>query len=271
VTSCLVSGADSDIGPVRAVNQDSGYAGAHLAAVADGLGGHAAGEVASSLVVAALQRLDVDPPGTADAADQVRDRLVEAVRSAQGQLLQRVADDPDTRGMGTTLTVLVHAGDRLLLAHIGDSRAYRRSNGVLEQVTRDDTFVQQLVQEGHITADQAAVHPMRHAITASLGDAGASTSVALSEHDAVPGDRWMLCSDGVCGVLRDDVLARVLGSGLDPAACARRLVELALRAGTTDNATCVVADVVDVMGAATGSPPAAAPGTTVGAAAPGAA
>jgi PPM family protein phosphatase len=265
----VVTAARSEAGPVRPSNQDSGYAGARLAVVADGIGGHAAGDVASCLVTSELVGLDAgaDAPADADGAP-AREHLARAVDRAQEALLRRVEADPSTRGMGTTLTALLHAGDHLVLAHVGDSRCYRRHRGALQQVTRDDTFVQQLVDEGHITAEQAEVHPMRHAITASLGDGGTPAQVHLSVHDAVAGDRWLLCSDGLSGALDEDEIATVTGQEAAPGACAGRLVELALAAGATDNVTCVVVDVVEAGACGDGSPAAVRP-QAVGAAARG--
>lgn len=236
----VVTGARSDRGTVRQNNEDSGYSGRRLALVADGVGGNAAGEVASNLVSRALQPLDDQLVG-----DLPEEALGEAVQRAHRALCDHATAHPATAGMATTLTALLVTDHDLVLAHIGDSRAYLRpSGGGLRQVTRDDTYVQLLLDEGHITEAQAETHPMRHVITASLSSTGAGAVPALTRHPARAGDRWLLCSDGLSGVLSVETMQWVMDQ--EPASwpCAAHLVELALRAGATDNVTCVVVDVV---------------------------
>jgi len=239
----VVTGARSDRGTVRENNEDSGYSGRRLALVADGVGGNAAGEVASGLVIRTLQPLD-DQPVLGDPEVVLGD----AVRRAQRALSDHATAHPATAGMATTLTALLVTDHDLVLAHVGDSRAYLRPcGGELRQVTRDDTYVQLLVDAGHITGDQAETHPMRHVITGSLsanGSTDAEGALALTRHPARAGDRWLLCSDGLSGVLSLETIAWVVDE--EPASwpCAARLVELALRAGATDNVTAVVVDVV---------------------------
>ncbi len=236
----VVTGARSDRGTVRENNEDSGYSGRRLALVADGVGGNAAGEVASGLVIRTLQPLDDQP--VQGGPEEV---LGDAVRRAQRALSDHAAAHPATAGMATTLTALLVTDHDLVLAHVGDSRAYLRpSGGDLRQVTRDDTYVQLLVDAGHITEDQAETHPMRHVITGSLSADDANTAPALTHHPARAGDRWLLCSDGLSGVLTTETIQWVMDQ--EPASwpCAARLVELALRAGATDNVTAVVVDVV---------------------------
>ena len=233
--------ARSDIGHGRYKNnQDSGYAGPHLLVVADGMGGHAGGDVASSIAVGELSRLDGESHGPEAVA-----QLEAAIRRARELIQDRADDEQELAGMGTTVTALLRSGRKLVLAHIGDSRAYLLHDGELTQVTRDHTFVQSLLDAGRITAEEAERHPQRSVITRVLGDVDASSEVDTSVREATVGDRWLLCSDGLSGVVSADTLAETLRVVEDPAACAERLVELALRAGGPDNITCVVADVVD--------------------------
>ena len=156
MTLVLRYAARSDRGLVRSNNQDSVYAGPRLLAVADGMGGHAAGEVASKVVIASLAHVDDDEPG-----DDLLGKLRDAVASGNGAISELVTSDPDLEGMGTTLTAILFAGNRLGLVHIGDSRAYLLREGSFAQITHDDTFVQSLIDEGRITQDEAATHPQR--------------------------------------------------------------------------------------------------------------
>ena len=238
----LRSAARSDVGLVRRDNQDSGYAGANLLVVADGMGGHAGGDVASSIAVAALVGLDDD-----EGADALA-RLAEAIRDAQDTIMDAVADDAALAGMGTTVTAILRSGDRLALAHIGDSRAYLLRAGELTQVTTDHTFVQLLVAEGRITAAEAENHPQRSVIMRVLGDVDAAVELDTSVRSAVAGDRWLLCSDGLSGPVSAETIAETMAGETDLGRCAGALVDLALRAGGPDNVTCVVADVVEEPG-----------------------
>lgn len=253
----LRSTARSDVGLVRKDNQDSGYAGENLLVVADGMGGHAGGDVASSIAVAALVGLDDD----ADGPDALT-RLARAITGAQDTIMDAVADDSALAGMGTTVTAILRSGDRLVLAHIGDSRAYLLRGGELTQVTTDHTFVQMLVQEGRITAAEAENHPQRSVIMKVLGDVDAAVDLDTSVRTAVVGDRWLLCSDGLSGPVSAETIATTMGEVADLERCAAALVDLALRAGGPDNVTCVLADVVDDAGRHEG-----ASGAVVGAAA----
>lgn len=233
--------ARSDIGLGRYTNnQDSAYAGPHLLVVADGMGGHSGGDVASSIAVGRLAALDGESHG-ADA----RERLEQSIHEA-GQLMRsRVADEPTLAGMGTTLTSLLRSGDRLVMAHIGDSRGFVLHEGELTQVTKDHSFVQRLVDEGRITQDEAQNHPQRSVILRVLGDVDSDDGVDTSVREAHVGDRWLLCSDGLSDFISRDTIAEALSTVADPGECADRLVQLALRAGGADNITVVVADVVD--------------------------
>jgi protein phosphatase len=239
MTLVLRYSARSDRGLVRQNNQDSVYAGPRLLALADGMGGHAAGEVASSLVISALAPLDEDTPA-ADLLGQLREAAVQG----NAAITQHVADAPDLEGMGTTLTAVLFAGTRLGLVHVGDSRAYQLRDGTMSQITKDDTFVQSLIDEGRISEDEAHNHPQRSLLLRAI--TGGDIEPSLTIREARAGDRYLLCSDGLSGVVSDDTLADTLKTYSDPRACADRMIELALRGGGPDNITCIVADVVDV-------------------------
>ncbi|MQA14828.1 MAG: protein phosphatase [Pseudonocardiaceae bacterium] len=230
--------ARSDRGLVRQNNQDSVYAGPRLLALADGMGGHAAGEVASKVVIAAFAPLDDDDPGS-DLLDQLR----EATQTGNAAISELVSDDPDLEGMGTTLTAVLFAGNKIGLAHVGDSRAYLMRDGNLSQITHDDTFVQSLIDEGRISEEDAAHHPQRSLLLKAL--TGHEVDPSLTVREARAGDRYLLCSDGLSGVVSHETLAEALTAS-DPQESSDRLVELALKGGGPDNVTCVVADVVDV-------------------------
>lgn len=230
--------ARSDRGLVRSNNEDSVYAGARLLALADGMGGHAAGEVASQLVIQALRPLDNDEPG-----GDLLSALERATADGNAAIAEQVAKQPELDGMGTTLTAILFAGSRIGLCHVGDSRGYLYRDGQLSQITRDDTFVQSLVDEGRITPEQAHSHPQRSLIMRAL--TGQAVEPTLIMREARAGDRYLLCSDGLSDVVSEETLADTLGSIEDHKACADRLIELALRSGGPDNVTVVVADVVD--------------------------
>jgi protein phosphatase len=231
--------ARSDVGLLRRRNDDSAYAGPRLLAVADGMGGHVGGDVASSVVVATIAPLDEDSPGP-----DLLDRLSRAVESANEALGDIVDSDRALEGMGTTLTALLRAGSRLGLVHIGDSRCYLLRDGVLQQLTRDDTFVQTLVDEKRITVEEAGNHPQRSMITNAMQGQDA-IDMHLSVREARAGDRYLLCSDGLSSVVSEETLRDTLAAG-DPEAAAEAAVDLALRGGGPDNITLIIADVVDV-------------------------
>jgi PPM family protein phosphatase len=237
VTLVLRYAARSDRGLVRANNEDSVYAGARLLALADGMGGHAAGEVASQLVIAALAHLDDDEPG-----GDLLAKLDGAVRAGNSAIAAQVEMEPDLEGMGTTLTAILFAGNRIGLVHIGDSRGYLLRDGELTQITKDDTFVQTLVDEGRITREEAHSHPQRSLIMRAL--TGHEVEPTLTMREARAGDRYLLCSDGLSDPVSDDTILEALQIP-DVAESAYRLIELALRGGGPDNVTVVVADVVD--------------------------
>jgi protein phosphatase len=233
--------ARSDIGLGRySNNQDSGYAGPHLLVIADGMGGHAAGDVASSTAIARLVALDEDS-STGDALE----RLTTALSDANQDLRDRVAAEPSLHGMGTTVTALLNSGGKFALAHIGDSRGYLLRDGHLSQITHDHTFVQSLVDDGRLTEEEARSHPQRNLITRVLTGEREDTP-DLSVREARPGDTYLLCSDGLTGVVTEETLTEVLGDGTDVGQRAERLIDLALKGGSSDNVTCIVADVVDL-------------------------
>ena len=238
MTLVLRYSARSDRGLVRRNNQDSVYAGPRLLALADGMGGYAGGEVASKVVIAALAPLDDDTPG-----DDLLGQLAQAIDQGNGAIGELVGGDPELDGLGTTLTAILFAGNRLGLAHVGDSRAYQMRANALTRITHDDTFVQSLVDDGRITAEEAAHHPQRSLLIKALNGQPVEPSLAVREARA--GDRYLLCSDGLSGVVSDETLAEALRIP-DPQACADRLIELALKGGGPDNVTVIVADVVDV-------------------------
>ncbi|MQY23049.1 PP2C family protein-serine/threonine phosphatase [Nocardia macrotermitis] len=238
MTLVLRYAARSDRGLVRGNNEDSVYAGARLLALADGMGGHAAGEVASQLMIAALAHLDDDEPG-----DDLLGKLDRAVHSGNAAIADQVEEEPELDGMGTTLTAILFAGKKLGLAHIGDSRAYLFRDNELAQITRDDTFVQSLVDEGRITPEQAHTHPQRSLIMRAL--TGNEIDPTLIMREARAGDRYLLCSDGLSDVVSDETIGNTLREGNTDEA-ADRLIELALRSGGPDNVTVVVADVIDL-------------------------
>ncbi len=242
MTIALRYAARSDVGLVRANNQDSGFAGPHLLMVADGMGGHAGGDVASSIAVATMAPLDEEAHGP----DQALSELDRALHEAQAALLARAKEEPKLKGMGTTVTALMRAGNKLVMAHIGDSRAYLLREGELVQITSDHTFVEYLVQTGRITPEEADVHPQRSVVMRVLGDHDVEIIPDLSVREAREGDRWLLCSDGLSGVVSADTLKEALVMIADVDECADRLIQLALRGGAHDNVTLIVADVVDL-------------------------
>ncbi len=237
MTLVLRYAARSDRGLIRGNNQDSVYAGPRLLAVADGMGGHAAGDVASKVVIAALEHLDDDAP-----SGDMLQALRQAVFDGSEHLREVIRESPQLEGMGTTLTAILFAGGRLALCHVGDSRAYLVRDGELSQITHDDTFVQTLIDDGRITAEEANSHPQRSLLLRALN--GQEVEPDLSMREARAGDRYLLCSDGLSGVVSEETLAEALKDP-DPQSTADRLIELALRSGGPDNITVIVADVMD--------------------------
>ena len=230
--------ARSEIGKVRRNNEDAGYAATDLLVVADGMGGHEAGELASAATVAAVVAAASNSVG----ADEVLNQLAEAVITSGEYIADVVSGDRDLAGMGTTMTVVALREDRIAMAHVGDSRAYVYRDGALQQMTKDHTFVQTLVDSGEITLEQAAVHPRRNLMMRAI-DGIHAVEVDLSVRETREGDRYLLCSDGLCGVIDANTISECL-SQEDLTQAVTLLIDAAMAAGAPDNITVVVADVV---------------------------
>lgn len=233
--------ACSDRGLVRGNNEDSAYAGPRLLALADGMGGHAAGEVASQFLINALSPLDsplIDEPNN---RDQLENLLATATDEGNQDIAAHVDEHPNLDGMGCTLTSMLFREDEVAICHIGDSRGYVLRDGELRQVTKDDTFVQSLVDEGKLDPEDVSSHPQRSLILKAL--TGRPVEPTLWREKTQVGDRFMLCSDGLSDPVSIDTIREVLSHGT-PEKAARKLIEMALRGGGPDNVTVVVADVV---------------------------
>jgi PPM family protein phosphatase len=243
MTLALRYAVRSDVGLLREGNEDSAYAGPHLLAVADGMGGHAAGEVASAATITTMAVLDTDQVG-----GDLAGALADAVATANMRLQELIIADPATEGMGTTLTAILWSEGHAALCHIGDSRAYLLREGQFYQITHDHTLVQSLVDEGKITEEDVATHPHRSLLLRAL-DGRTVAEPDLSVHETMPGDRYLLCSDGLSGVVTEQTLHQTLRSVWDPDKAALQLIELAIKGGGPDNITCIVADVIDTASA----------------------
>ncbi|WP_128773287.1 PP2C family protein-serine/threonine phosphatase [Actinomyces oricola] len=241
MTVSLRYAARSDVGLVRQSNQDSGYAGPHLCVLCDGMGGPAGGDLASALAIEHLAPLDAD----SHQAGELLGLLRHAVDTAHDDLVAVSSRSPELAGLGTTCIAVMRSGNKLAMVHVGDSRAYLLRDGELNQVTTDHTFVEYLVETGRLTREQARRHPQRSVLLRVLGDAEGRVQLDESIREAVPGDRWLLCSDGLCGPVSAETIGEVLASVPDPNQAAEQLIDLALRAGGPDNVTAVIFDVVD--------------------------
>jgi serine/threonine protein phosphatase PrpC len=252
-------GVATDIGRTRSVNQDSAYAAEGFYAVADGMGGHQGGEIASAVAIDTL---------TAALPVVSTDDVLTAIHAANRAVLDRARDDPSLRGMGTTLCVLalvspdgpdvegvdvVEDEPLLVLANVGDSRAYQFAGGVLEQMTDDHSMVGEMVRQGRLSAAEAETHPQRNILTRALG-IDHRTQIDAWHVRPVAGDRWLLCSDGLFNEVPERTIADVLAAIDDPAVAARHLVQLANENGGRDNITVVIADVLADEGHATPAP-----------------
>src|SRR5262245_38829605 len=229
----------SDVGLLRDGNEDSAYAGPHLLAIADGMGGHAAGEVASAVAIATLAPLDADTGGI-----DMLQALADAIADANAELRQIAQDDPSTEGMSTTLTAMLWSGDEIALCHIGDSRAYLLRDDQFHRITHDHTLVQSLVDEGKLTPEAAARHPQRSLVMRAL-QSSVPAEPDLAMLKARVGDRYLLCSDGLSDVVSDETVHKTLTDLADLDEAVSQLIDLAIRSGGPDNITCVLADVVD--------------------------
>lgn len=228
--------AKSDRGRMRPRNEDAYYTGEGVFAVADGMGGHLAGDVASATALLPVRSLDgrvFADAATAQAA------LLDAILAANAAVVRKAANEPGLHGMGTTLTATIVEGRRLHVGHVGDSRAYLFRDGQLSQLTRDHTLVAHLIEEGQITAEEAAVHPQRSIITRAIG-VDVDLEVDTLTIDLVPGDQVLLCSDGLTGPVSDAAIAETLSSDAGSEMAVDRLVEQANEAGGPDNITVVL-------------------------------
>ena len=235
-----ISYAASDIGKHRSSNQDSGYSGYQLFFVADGMGGHAGGDIASAITSQRVALTD----SKYDTVEEAIESLKTGVIEANSMLTGTVVEHPELQGMGTTFSGLLVHGSQIITAHIGDSRIYRMRSGQVEQITKDHTFVQKLVDLGRITEEEALVHPRRSVLMRVLGDVQGDPELDIALYDALPGDRWMVCSDGLSGVVPDDVMANILASSVPTEEAAELLVGEALEHGAPDNVTVVITDIV---------------------------
>jgi PPM family protein phosphatase len=231
--------ARSDVGRVRAKNDDSAYVGRHLAVVADGMGGHAGGDVASAATVLDMIHLDTD-----DYDGDAGTVLADEIQTANSLLSELVHINPKLAGMGTTVTALLLAEGKLHFAHIGDSRAYRLRNGEFEQISVDHTFVQRLIDEGRLRPEEAETHPHKNVLMRVLGDVDASPELDLATLDVEPGERWLLCSDGL-NYVAGHVVERTVRETPDIRECVETLVDLTLEAGAPDNVTIIMLEIAE--------------------------
>ena len=232
--------AVSHVGKVRSNNQDSGFAGAQLFVVADGMGGHAGGDVASAIAVNRIAETDTARYSSAQDAEFA---LQSALVAANQLLAETVFEHPELTGMGTTVSAMIRVGDSMAIAHIGDSRIYLLRDGELSQVTTDHTFVQRLVDSGRITPEEALIHPRRSVLMRVLGDIDQAPEIDTSIVTTVKGDRWLLCSDGQSLYVSEERIRSILGDNASPSDVADRLVREALEQGAPDNVTVIVADI----------------------------
>ena len=236
-----VSYAASDVGKVRSSNQDSGYAGINLFFVADGMGGHAGGDIASAITAQHVATAD-EPVENSQQAEQ---KLIDYIWQANEKLGASVDQHSELAGMGTTFSGIFINGTSVSIGHIGDSRIYLARDGVVKQITSDHTFVQRLVDTGRISEEEALVHPRRSVLMRVLGDVEQFPEVDLDTFETKPGDRWMVCSDGLSGVIPEGLMHRILLSKSTVQEATDLLVGEALEFGAPDNVTVVLVDVLD--------------------------
>jgi protein phosphatase len=244
------SAAISHTGKVRSNNQDSGYAGANLFAVADGMGGHAGGDVASSIAIQHLERLDQSFASTDDAQAS----LQAAATTAAGDLIRAAKERPELAGLGTTVSAIIMIDDHAVIGHIGDSRIYLYRDDELTQITADHTFVQRLVDSGRITPEEARYHPRRSVLMRVLSDMDNDPELDMFVMPTLPGDRWLLCSDGLSGVVDEAHILKAMRLGLPPGRTADNLLKQALDGGAPDNVTIVLVDVGGAHPLSSGTP-----------------
>ncbi|OZG58927.1 phosphoprotein phosphatase [Bifidobacterium myosotis] len=236
----LYSTTVSDVGTVRANNQDSSFAGEHLIAICDGMGGHAGGDTASSIAIRSLAHIEQDDTG--GDIETISRMMETSIMAAHDAIVGKAKRERKLAGMGTTVTAVALVAGYWVIAHIGDSRAYLLRDGHLSRVTCDHSYVQHLIDTGRITPAEAKNHPQRNVVMRVLGDFDIDPHPDISIRKAHPADRWLLCSDGLCGVLEDSTIEETMTALSDQGECAQRLVQMALRAGSTDNVTAVIAD-----------------------------
>jgi serine/threonine protein phosphatase PrpC len=252
VTFRLQYAAISDVGRVRKDNQDSGYAGPWLLTVCDGVGGAARGDLASSTAIGQLRRLD-EPPGEDHDEEHRLELVAGALHRASDKIGDLVDEEPALSGTSTTATVALFDGERLAMGHVGDSRAYLYRGHEISQLTSDHTFVQSLIDEGRISEEDARTHPHRNLILKAL-DGVHDVDPDLFVVPLAASDRILLCSDGASGSLDNGRLADILSTG-SPDFAAVELVRASLEAGSTDNVTCIVADVLPASDESEEAPP----------------
>ena len=233
------STAVSHVGKIRANNQDSGYAGNYLFVVADGMGGHAGGDVASAIAIRRISEVDQKFTSAHDAVFALQSALI----AANSLLAETVFEHDELTGMGTTVSGIIRVDNQIAMAHIGDSRIYRYRGGKLEQISTDHTFVQRLVDSGRITPEEAAVHPRRSVLMRVLGDVDAAPEIDTNVFDTAPGDRWLICSDGLSSYVTDDKMEHVLETVPSAQDAAERLIKESLDQGAPDNVTVVLVDI----------------------------
>ena len=241
MTVAYESAIGSHVGMVRSNNQDSAFAGDHMYLVADGMGGHAGGDVASAIAAKTLSELDVPPTGSPEAMTNV---LRTAILDTNTKLRSTVRDRPELAGMGTTFTGFIPVEDQLAIGHIGDSRLYLLRDGTLRQITKDHTFVQRLVDSGKITEEEAKTHPRRSVLMRVLGDVDSSPQVDTQVVDTQPGDVWLLCSDGLCGYVDDGDIEKILRRRSSLQGGVDALIDKSLSHGAPDNVTVVLVETV---------------------------
>lgn len=230
--------SDTNKGLFREVNEDSLLVGRTVFAVADGMGGHAAGEVASAAALRPLKAIDAT---TYDDPDAATDALADAVREANSLVIAKAAEDPELRGMGTTLTTVMVRDRQLHLAHVGDSRAYLLRDGLLEMLTQDHTLVHELVMKGQLTPEEADSHPQRSVVTRAVGvEPVIDVDFMVEPLELRPGDQVLLCSDGLTGPVSESLIAEILNTEPDGTIACQRLIDAANAGGGPDNITCVL-------------------------------
>lgn len=227
-------GSRTDVGSIRDHNEDSLVVRPPLFAVADGMGGHEAGEVASEIAVNVLAQLAPEHPDG--------DALASAIEEANHEIIRASFDGRGREGMGTTMTAAMLEGERLVIGQVGDSRAYLLHHGKMQQLTRDHSLMQDMIEAGKITPEEARVHPKRSVITRALGS-DPNTTADIYEINVQAGDRLLLCSDGLYTMATDDQIEAILKRTVDPQLCAAQLVNEAIGGGGHDNVTVIVADV----------------------------